>query len=832
MHPVERYLKKLRTFHSSGETSDEISYYPALEGLLNAVGEALDPKVVFIPNIRNRGAGHPDGGLFTAEHVATTHGATKQVAAQPTAGHHDSGLDEQKPARGVVEIKGTGADARAVAKGRQVKKYWEKYQQVLVTNYRDFVLVGRGGDGKPKLLEGCSLATTPEEFWGETVAHPQTAAKQHGDALVKFLRRALTHAAPIVAPQDIAAVFAAYARQAKARIGDKDLPALTLIKQALEQALGLNFEGEKGEAFFRSTLVQTLFYGVFSAWVLWARKQMATQMDTQMDKQMGSGTSGHFDWRTAAHYLRVPILRKLFHEVADPGHLEELGVAETLDWAETALGRVVLEAFFEHFREDDAIQYFYEPFLEEFDPDLRKDLGVWYTPREIVRYQVNRVDTALREELELADGLADANVYVLDPCCGTGAYLVEVLDLIGRRLAEKGGEALVGAGLKKAAKERVFGFEIMPAPYVVSHLQLGLLLQRRGAPLSDTKHERVGDYLTNALTGWEPPQGPKQQLMFPELSEEREAAEKVKRETPILVVLGNPPYNGFAGVSPSEEQGLVDAYKAGLKEWGITKNYLDDLYIRFWRLAERRIAEQTGRGVVCYISNFSYLTDPSSVVMRERLLEGFDALWVDSMNGDSRETGKKTPSGTPDPSVFSTLHNREGIRVGTAIALLVRKEQRNPAPVVRYREFWGTAKREALLASLDATDINADYAVIHPHRDTRYALRPIDVAAGYRGWPTVTTLSAVKPSLGLNDNRGQALRNPHEIMGRSRSGRQGRAVAGGLVAARGTGVGGAGWSGVAGPRRPSTARPVGAQYSLGSAVPSRAPRPRARRASM
>ena len=135
------------------------------------------------------------------------------------------------------------------------------------------------------------------------------------------------------------------------------------------------------------------------------------------------------------------------------------------------------------------------------------------------------------------------------------------------------------------------------------------------------------------------------------------------------MILGNPPYNAFAGVSAVAEKVLVEPYKEGLiSSWGIKKFNLDDLYVRFFGLAERRIAGMTGKGVVCYISNFSYLGDPSFVVMRQRFLSEFDALWFDCLNGDSRETGKVTPEGKPDPSVFSTEFNKEGIRVGTAIA--------------------------------------------------------------------------------------------------------------------------------------------------------------------
>ena len=147
------------------------------------------------------------------------------------------------------------------------------------------------------------------------------------------------------------------------------------------------------------------------------------------------------------------------------------------------MNRVDRRSFFDKFQESHAVQYFYEPFLEAFDPELRKELGVWYTPPEIVKYMVERVDTVLREELNLPDGLANKNVYVLDPCCGTGSYLVEVLDRIHRTLKERGEDALTASDLKEAAQKRVFGFEILPAPFVVSHLQLGLFLQNVGAPL-------------------------------------------------------------------------------------------------------------------------------------------------------------------------------------------------------------------------------------------------------------------------------------------------------------------------------------------------------------
>jgi len=226
----------------------------------------------------------------------------------------------------VVEVKPTSDDAWLTADGEQVSRYWGKYRQVLVTNYRDFVFVGQDATGKPVKLETYRLAENEADFWNAT-AHPKKIVATHEVTFKEFAQRAMLHAAPLSAPEDLAWFLASYARDALHRISLHDLPALATVRKALEEALGLTFEGEKGEHFFRSTLVQTLFYGVFSAWVLWA-------------KQNPPSSKERFDWTLTSRLLRVPVLRKLFHEVADPGQLENLNLAEILDWTSGVLNRV------------------------------------------------------------------------------------------------------------------------------------------------------------------------------------------------------------------------------------------------------------------------------------------------------------------------------------------------------------------------------------------------------------------------------------------------------------------------------------------------------------
>ena len=713
----ETYFADLARVRASGGATGERSSYGPLANLLNAVGATLAPKVFCVGELADQGAGHPDFGLYAAKQVQQ---------GRPREG--------QVPERGAVEVKGVLDDAWLTADGDQVSRYWGRYRLVLVTNTRDFVLVGEDAAGCPTKLETFRLADDADTFV-RRLETPRAFAREVGAGLGEYLIRALSHRAALAEPKDLAWLLASYARDGLARVeAAGESPPLAVVRAALEDALGVRFEGERGARFFHSTLVQTLFYGVFSAWVLWSRADTASQ-----DRPLFAGgySQVRFDWRTAVWHLRAPVLRALFQQLSDPGRLQPLGLVEVLDWTAAALNRVDRTVFFARFTEGEAVPYFYEPFLEAFDPDLRKQLGVWYTPPEVVRYMVARVDQAVRDDLGIADGLAAENVYVLDPCCGTGAYLAEVLRRIAANLARQGLGALAGARVKQAAVGRVFGFEIMPAPFVVAHLQIGLTLQALDAPLADDGTERAGVFLTNALTGWEP--RTTKPLPFPELEEERDRADQVKQETPILVILGNPPYNGFAGMAVDEERDLSDAYRTTRRVRRPEGQGLNDLYVRFFRMAERRIAEKTGRGVVCFISNYSWLDGLSFTGMRERYLDAFDAVRIDCLNGDKYKTGKVSPDGLPDPSIFSTEDDPVGIQVGTAITTLVRKANHAPADAVGFRHLWGQAKRANLTATAEV-EPGALYEEIAPILPLGLPFVRTTVSEHWFDWPALPDL--------------------------------------------------------------------------------------------
>ena len=235
---VETYFDELRQVRASGGATGERSTYPPITALLNAVGATLKPKVFCISELANHGAGHPDVGLYAARQVQRGRVREGQI-----------------PERGVIEVKSADDDAWLTADSDQVSRYRGRYRLVLVTNTRDFVLVGEDAEGLPAKLESFRLAGSAQEF-DRLLQTPRAFARRVGAGLGEYLCRALSHRAALAEPQDLAWLFASYARDGLARVeAAGDAPSLAAVRSALEQALGVRFEGERGAAFFRSTLV-------------------------------------------------------------------------------------------------------------------------------------------------------------------------------------------------------------------------------------------------------------------------------------------------------------------------------------------------------------------------------------------------------------------------------------------------------------------------------------------------------------------------------------------------------------------------------------------------
>ena len=284
----------------------------------------------------------------------------------------------------------------------------------------------------------------------------------------------------------------------------------------------------------------------------------------------------------------------------------------------------------------------------------------------------------------------------------------------------------------------------MPAPFVVAHLQVGLALTALGAALDSNESkpgieaERPKIYITNACTGWEPYDA--KPLPSLDLEQERDAADAIKQKSPILVIIGNPPYNGYAGVAESKEQrDLSKAYRKVKKVRKPEGQGLNDFYVRFFRMAEQRIAAKTGQGIVSLITNHSWLTGRSFTGMREQLMNGFDVIRLDCLNGDKFATGKTTPSGDPDPSIFSTEQNREGIQVGTAIATMIRKASHTSVETVEIRNLWGASIRAVLVDGKDSEPV-ALYTPVEPTLALGLPFAELSFDEHYPNWPLLSEL--------------------------------------------------------------------------------------------
>ena len=433
---------------------------------------------------------------------------------------------------------------------------------------------------------------------------------------------------------------------------------------------------------FADMYAQTLAYGLFAA---------------RCTLPNGTNFSRHTAY--AALPPSNPFLQQLFHQVASP-NLEE-NVTYILDDIANLLANVPTEmlrtAFVVQAHFEDPVIHFYETFLAEYDPQRRIDRGVYYTPPQVISYIVRSVDALLKTKLDKPDGLADDSALILDPATGTGGFLLAVLNHISAYITTTYGTGMWNRYINDAQLvQRLFGFEILVAPYTIAHLKLSLFLRAQG--WDAVKHLRI--YLTNTLE--EPVE--KELYAFAEfISDEANAAVSVKRDEPLLVILGNPPYPRDSA-NPSRDSdgqftfigGLIEDYKQvdGQPLGERNSKALQADYVKFIRWAQWRI-DKNGEGVVGYIVNNSFLDGPIFRGMRKSLLDSFNAIYLLNLHGSSRKR-EVAPTIQRDENVFDIVQ-------GVSILLCV-KQRDNPTPAeVYYADMWGS--REEKYRRLSETDL-------------------------------------------------------------------------------------------------------------------------------
>ena len=529
------------------------------------------------------------------------------------------------------------------------------------------------------------------QLWRDGQLREQARIADGTESLETLLERFLNAGqVPITAPETLARYLARRTRELQTQI------ATTLTDENSEiygmfSAFKELLISTLTPADFADMYAQTLAYGLFAA-------------------RCTLPNATNFSRHTAAEALPKsnPFLVQLFYRVASP--TLETNVTYILDDIAALLRNVPTEmlrtAFVARNRLEDPVIHFYETFLAQYNPQRRVDRGVYYTPPQVISYIVRSVDSLLKTELNRSDGLADDDTLILDPATGTGGFLLTVLDHVREYVTATYGTGDWTQYVNAQLVKRLFGFELLVAPYTIAHLKLSLFLQAQGWRAD----ERLGIYLTNTL---EQPQEMQESLPFAGfITDEANAALSVKRDEPLLVILGNPPYPQDSA-NPSrvgreltfigrltEDYKQVDGEPLGERN---TKVLQSD-YVKFIRWAQWRI-DKNGEGVIGYIVNNSFLDGPTFRGMRQSLFDSFNTIYLLNLHGSNRVT-EVVPEAENDENVFDILQ-------GVSILLCVKERDNSASAKVYYAGMWGF--REEKYRVLSDTDVQStEWAELQP----------------------------------------------------------------------------------------------------------------------
>ncbi len=562
---------------------------------------------------------------------------------------------------GYAEAKDLGVALPAVLRSAQIRRYQEALPNLLVTNYLDFVWLV----GPDKRMEISLGRLRPKGI------EPSPSAQADWDTLMGSFCAEISPT--LGTPHQLAACLAGQTRLLR------DLVAELL--QGGDEALHAQYAAFKSLLMpdllaedFADMYAQTAAYGLFTARVF----DHTNLYGAPAHKLPAGLRKAAFSLEKAAHLIprANPFLRQFFQHVSSPDLSEQLRwlveqIAGSLHYTDMdkVLHRQSRKAGFE-----DPVFHFYETFLAAYDQALRAARGVYYTPQPVVDFIVRGVDSLLQTQLGRPEGLADPGTLILDPATGTATFLRRVIEHIHARVTAGGNLGLWPQYVHERLLPRVFGFELMMAPYTVAHLKIALLLQEQGYRFGDKKAktpaagaERLNIFLTNTLDSI---RAQSDAFLANWIAAESQGAEAVKREAPVQVIVGNPPYSGISTNNSAMIQRLIAEYKKEPEGGPLQerRHWLNDDYVKFIRFAHDRIV-RTGFGVLAFITNHGWLDNVTFRGMRASLMRDFDDIYVLDLHGNAKKK-ERTPSHLSaqgdDKNVFD-------IEQGVAIAFLVKR---------------------------------------------------------------------------------------------------------------------------------------------------------------
>jgi predicted helicase len=649
------YLKAITDNLKTGDATEH-THRPALKDLL----EHLAKEIIVTNEPKHRvDCGAPDMSV-----------SRKKAYGPLTIGH--------------IETKDVGKDLDEAEKSEQVKRYRKHLPNLVLTDYLEFRWYI---DGERRLKTRLALPGSDGKLFLE---------KDEWEGVAELLQEFLSQEpAPVTKPKELAVRLARLTHMVRDIIIEtfqrkEDSVLLRDLRNVFAKRLVPDLDLPEKTPEFADMFAQTITYGLFAA--------RCNHKGPELFKRIGAATEIP---------KTNPFLRSLLDAIMG-AELNEEPYAGFVDDIVQLLAHTnikeVLSEFGMRTGRQDPVLHFYETFLAAYDPQVREKRGVYYTPEPVVSYIVRSVDHILKSELGCKDGFADSSqsprVLILDPACGTGTFLYAVIDHIRDQVMSRRDAGMWSGYVKNHLLPRIFGFELLMAPYAVAHFKLGMQLAAQDLPELERQRwaydfsgdERLGIYLTNTLEAVEKVSAREFHFIERKIVEEANAAAEIKKDLPIMVILGNPPYSGHsANRSWQMREGkrvltfsgkLVQDYYYVDGEPLRERNpkWLQDDYVKFIRWAQWRI-ERTGAGILGFITNHAYLDNPTFRGMRQQLMKAFDEIYVLNLHGNAKK--KETcPDGSKDENVFD-------IQQGVAISIFVTGPGKKGPAKVHYADLWG-----------------------------------------------------------------------------------------------------------------------------------------------
>ncbi len=691
---LKKYLHYLQDTMNKGDAREE-SYYKHLETLIQNFADANKIRKVSVTTLpKKTDAGNPDFRVWDGSNHVT----------------------------GYIEAKDPSVtNLDTIQETDQLRRYRNTFPNVILTNfyefrlYRDGVLIKTATIARPVIARRLNIAP-PLEHEG-----------QFNDLMNTFFSFSL--------PQVRSAKVLAMELAKRTKFLRDEVVSIELVEKDDRSRKSLLGFYEAFKKYLIGTLTEQTFADLYSQTITYGLFAARTRSDNSFNREL------------AFKYIpnTIGILRDVFKFISleePPKPLQVIvdDIAEVLNVSDV---NKILHDYYREGKGKDPIVHFYETFLAAYDPSIRERRGVYYTPEPVVGHIIRSIHQILKTHFKLADGLASPQVTLLDPAGGTLTFPAEALKVAVQEYTDKYGEGGKTKLIRNQILPNYYAFELMMAPYAIGHLKMSFLFEELGYRLKDD--ERFNLYLTNTLEMEDLAQVDIPGLSS--LSEESHLAGKVKKDQPLLVICGNPPYSGHSAnqnewterLLKEDIDGAQSYYKVDGEPLG-EKNpkWLQDDYVKFLRFAQWKIS-QAGFGIVGMITNHSYLDNPTFRGMRQSLMNTFNEIYIFDLHGNSLKK-ETSPDGSKDENVFD-------IRQGVAVALFIKQKGKKGCKVFHTEKF---GLREVKYDWLDAHEIKpANYKVLHPEGPYYFFVRrDTDEIKGYLKWKAVNDIFPVN-SVGI-----------------------------------------------------------------------------------